>query len=119
MEAAWAILPRDRGRGATAGFHIGKMSVPDLFDQNEVGSDSHLQFTNWAIDNNGAWDYAADTRGYTRGIAVEYFDRYWEARYGFYQMPTVANGIDLSWDFHNARGQKLRLTSTRAGFPTS
>ena len=64
-------------------FHIGKMSIPDLFDQNLVGSDSHLQFTNWEIDNNGAWDYAADTRDYTRGVAVEYFDRYWEARYGF------------------------------------
>jgi high affinity Mn2+ porin len=41
------------------------MSLPDTFDVNSVGSDSHLQFTNWTIDNNGAWDYAADTRGYT------------------------------------------------------
>ena len=98
-------------------FHIGKMSVPDLFDQNEVGSDSHLQFTNWAIDNNGAWDYAADTRGYTRGIAVEYFDRYWEARYGFFQMPTVANGIDLSWDFHNARGQNAEIEIDKGWIP--
>ncbi len=37
----------------------------DFFDNNSVGSDSHLQFTNWAIDNNGAYDYAANTRGYT------------------------------------------------------
>ncbi len=98
-------------------FHIGKMSVPDLFDQNAVGSDSLLQFTNWAIDNNGAWDYAADTRGYTRGIAVEYFDRYWAARYGFYQMPTVANGIDLSWDFHNARGQNAEIEIDKGWIP--
>ena len=42
---------------------------------NSVGTDSHLQFTNWTIDNNGAWDYAADTRGYTVGGILEYDDR--------------------------------------------
>jgi high affinity Mn2+ porin len=98
-------------------FHIGKMGIPDFFDQNEVLSDSHQQFTNWTVDNNGAWDYAADTRGYTRGIAVEYFDRHWEARYGFFQMPTVANGIDLSWDFHQARGQNAEIEIDRGFIP--
>ena len=39
---------------------VGKMGLPDVFDVNSVGSDSHLQFTNWTIDNNGAWDYAAE-----------------------------------------------------------
>ena len=93
--------------------HIGKMSLPDLFDQNSVGTDSHLQFMNWAIDNNGAWDYAADTRGYSRGIALEYFDRYWSARYGFFQMPTVANGINLDWAFSRARGQNAEVEVDR------
>ena len=73
---------------------IGKMSLPDTFDVNSVGSDSHLQFTNWTIDNNGAWDYAADTRGYTVGGILEYDDRIWSARYAIAAMPTVANGID-------------------------
>ena len=27
---------------------------------------------NWAVDNNGAFDYAADTRGYTYGLIAEY-----------------------------------------------
>ena len=44
---------------------VGKMSLPDVFDLNNPGSDSHLQFLNWTVDNNGAYDYAADTRGYT------------------------------------------------------
>jgi high affinity Mn2+ porin len=39
----------------------GKFSLPDFFDVNEVGSDSHLQFMNWTVDQNGAWDYAANT----------------------------------------------------------
>ena len=48
------------------------MSTVDFFDLNSVGSDSHLQFMNWAIVNNGAYDYAADTRGYTYGLVAEY-----------------------------------------------
>ncbi len=84
---------------------IGKMTLPDSFDVNSVGSDSHLQFTNWTIDNNGAWDYAADTRGYTVGGILEYDDRLWSARYAIAAMPTVANGITLDWAFSRASGQ--------------
>jgi high affinity Mn2+ porin len=76
---------------------FGKFSMVDLFDQNLVGSDTHLQFTNWAIDNNGAYDYAADTRGYTVGVTADYEDRNWGFRFGEGLMPKVANGIDLVW----------------------
>ncbi len=82
----------------------GKMTLPDFFDINSVGSDSHLQFLNWTIDNNGAWDYAADTRGYTVGGIVEYDDRNWSIRYGLFAMPVIANGIDLDWAFSRAHG---------------
>jgi len=90
-------------------FRVGKMTLPDLFDINPVGSDSHLQFTNWTIDNNGAWDYAADTRGYTFAAFMEYDDRDWSARYGFAAMPTVANGIDLDWAFTRAHAQNMEF----------
>lgn len=84
---------------------VGKMSLPDQFDTNEVGSDSHLQFMNWTIDNNGAWDYAADTRGYTVGGILEYDAPSWEFRYGIFAMPTTANGEALDWAFSRANGQ--------------
>jgi high affinity Mn2+ porin len=86
-------------------FRVGKLTLPDFFDINEVGSDSHLQFMNWTVDNNGAWDYAADTRGYTVGGMAEYDDKAWSLRYGFFAMPTVANGIDMDWAFSRAHGQ--------------
>ncbi len=76
---------------------FGKFGMPDFFDANSVGSDTHLQFTNWSIDNNGAWDYAADTRGYTVGFTADYEDRNWGFRFGEGLMPKVANGIDLVW----------------------
>jgi hypothetical protein len=85
-------------------FRIGKMTLPDFFDVNSVGTDSHLQFMNWTVDNNGAWDYAADTRGYTVGGMVEYDDRNWTFRYGLFAMPVVANGIDMDWAFSRAHG---------------
>ncbi len=84
---------------------VGKMTMPDTFDLNSVGTDSHLQFANWTIDNNGAWDYAADTRGYTVGGILEYDDKVWSVRYGIAAMPTVANGITLDWAFSRANGQ--------------
>jgi high affinity Mn2+ porin len=84
---------------------IGKLSLPDFLDVNSVESDSHLQFTNWTIDNNGAWDYAADTRGYTVAGMLEYDDRVWSARYAIAAMPTVANGITLDWAWSRASGQ--------------
>ena len=86
-------------------FRVGKMTLPDFFDINGPGSDSHLQFMNWTVDNNGAWDYAADTRGYTVGGMAEYDDRIWSIRYGIFAMPIVANGIDLDWAFSRAHGQ--------------
>ena len=76
---------------------FGKFSMPDFFDINSVGSDTHLQFTNWTIDNNGAWDYAADTRGYTVGLTADFEDRNWGFRFAEALMPKVANGIDLVW----------------------
>jgi high affinity Mn2+ porin len=90
-------------------FRIGKLGLPDFFDLNTIGTDSHLQFLNWTTDNNGAWDYAADTRGYTNAAIAEYDDKSWSARYAIALMPTVANGIDFDWNLTRASGQNIEL----------
>jgi high affinity Mn2+ porin len=97
-------LPRKRIE-----FVMGKMGMVDFFDNNAVGSDSHLQFTNWAIDNNGAYDYAANTRGYTVAAILSYTGPKLEARFGEALMPTVANGIDLDANLRRARSENLEL----------
>jgi len=76
---------------------FGKFSMVDFFDQNSVSTDTHLQFTNWTVDNNGAYDYAADTRGYTVGVYADYEDRNWGFRFAEALMPKVANGDTLVW----------------------
>src|SRR5260370_2971634 len=85
---------------------FGKFSMPDFFDLNSAGSDTHFQFSNWSVDNNGAWDYAADTRGYTVGIVADYEDRDWGFRFAEALMPKVANGIDLVWRPGQDDGEK-------------
>jgi high affinity Mn2+ porin len=95
---------------------VGKMSLPDVFDQNSIGTDSHLQFLNWTVDNNGAYDYAADTRGYTYATILEYDDHDLTARYAFALMPTVANGIDLQSSLRKARGDNYEIDYARGPF---
>lgn len=87
----------------------GKQSLADVFDVNSIGSDSHLQFTNWAIDNGGAYDYAADTRGYAEAAVVEYDTPAWQVRFGEALMPTVANGLTLDRHLAKAHADNLEV----------
>ena len=89
--------------------HVGKLSLPDFFDVNSVASDSHMQFLNWTVDNNGAWDYAADTRGYTYALIVDYEDRYWGALFATALEPTVANGLNLEWNPQRAIAENYEI----------
>lgn len=90
-------------------FRVGKFGLPDFFDQNTWGSDSHLQFMNWTVDNNGAYDYAADTRGYTDGAILAFYDRAWTVRFGEAMMPKAANGQFLDADLARARAENLEF----------
>jgi hypothetical protein len=90
-------------------FRFGKFDLVDFFDLNTWGTDSHLQFLNWTVDNNGAYDYAADTRGYTDGAIVEYDDHGWTARFAEALMPKTANGTYLDADIARARAENLEL----------
>jgi hypothetical protein len=95
------------GRGRLD-FYAGQFSTVDWFDGNMVGSDSHTQFMNWAMDNNAAYDYAADTRGYTRGLVMQWAVGKWELRAGEMMLPTVANGLDLTWSW-NTHSENLEV----------
>jgi hypothetical protein len=88
---------------------FGKLSMADFFDVNTYGSDSNFQFMNWTLDNNGAYDYAADTRGYTYAAMFEYDDRQWALRFAEALMPKVANGLNLDADLARARSENVEL----------
>jgi len=70
----------------------GRFSDSDFFDDNNYSHDPRMQFQAWGLMYNGAWDYPADTRGYTWGIVNEFHTRNWSLRYGVAAEPRVANG---------------------------
>lgn len=74
-------------------FTIGRFSAKDIFDNNAYANDPRTQFMSWGLMANEAWDYPADSLGYTTGFAAELSQPKWTARYGFFQVPRVANGV--------------------------
>jgi len=96
---------------------FGKFSLVDFFDVNTYGNDSNFQFMNWTVDNNGAYDYAADTRGFTFAAMVEYDDRHWAVRFAEGLMPKVANGIHLDADLGRARSENVEVELHGAVLP--
>jgi hypothetical protein len=82
---------------------FGKFGLADFFDQNSAGSDSHFQFTNWTVDQTGAWDFAADTCGYTVGVTADFEERNWGFRFAEALMPKVASAESSSLWSHRKR----------------
>ncbi len=80
---------------------LGKFGIADFFDDNSVSHDPRTDFMNWALMGNGAYDYAANTRGYTYGLVAEYIRPGWALRIATALMPTYANGPML--DFHYSK----------------
>ena len=73
----------------------GKFSLADFFDANSYSHDPRTQFFNWSLMSNGAWDYPANTRGYTVGGIIEYHTPGGAVRFAATQEPTYANGPTL------------------------
>jgi len=88
---------------------IGKLSALDIFDNNSYSEDPRTQFLNWALVSNGAWDYPADTKGYTQGLALEYNQPNWTLRWGSFRVPLVANSPHLDRRLGKALGHVTEL----------
>ncbi len=96
---------------------IGKFSVTDFFDTNAVGSDSHLQFMNWSVDQNGGWDFTADPRGYTWGIYAEYQSPKWGLRFAEALFPGPNLGDNLEWNLRKANTSTFEFELHRGFLP--
>ena len=83
---------------------IGRFSLTDFFDNNSYTHDPRTQFMAWGVMYNGAWDYPADTRGYTWGMVHEFHTRNWSLRYGSAAEPRKANGLRFDRRLFRDRG---------------
>ncbi len=86
---------------------IGRFSATDFFDDNRYSHDPRTQFMGWAVMYNGAWDYPADTRGYTWGWVHEFHTKSWSLRYGSFAEPKVANGLRFDRRLFRDRGDNF------------
>jgi high affinity Mn2+ porin len=77
-------------------FTVGKFGMADYFDNNQFSHDPREQFMNWALMDNGAWDYPANTRGYVLGLYTELGQPDWTLRFAFTMVTTTPNGS--VWD---------------------
>jgi len=100
---------RERVSTSRITISTGKFSVGDFFDNSNVSHDPRSDFMNWSFMNNGAYDYAANTRGYTYGLVVEYVKPGWTLRLGTALEPTFANGPELDWHYSKTNSENLEL----------
>jgi len=88
---------------------IGKLSVPDIFDNNTYSHDPRTQFINWSLMTAGAYDYAADARGYSWGAALEHYYDNWAFRAGRFMQPKEPNQLALDPNIFNHYGDQIEV----------
>ncbi len=87
-------------------FTFGKLSIPDIFDNNTYAHDARTSFMNYALVDAGAFDYAGDQKGYSWGSVVELNQKDWAIRTGYFLTPDVSNSNNYDTRVF-ARGQYL------------
>ncbi len=94
----------------------GALSVLDLFDANAYAHDPRMQFMNWALMTHAAYDYPADSRGYTYGVAGEYIADGWALRAGRFAVPKQPNQLALDGRLLKHYGDQVEVSRDyRAG----
>jgi high affinity Mn2+ porin len=89
--------------------YAGRFTLTDFFDNNNYTHDPRTQFLPWGVMYNGAWDYPADTRGYTWAMVHEFHTRNWALRYGAAAEPKVANGPRFDRRLFRDRGDTFEI----------
>jgi high affinity Mn2+ porin len=90
-------------------FTIGRLSVGDQFDANAYAHSARTQFLNWVLNDNGAFDYSADSLGVIEGATLELNQKQWALRYGIFDVPRVSNGLAKDGHFLKAWQQMIEL----------
>jgi high affinity Mn2+ porin len=91
----------------TLTFSVGRLAVTDVFDGNAYAHDATTQFFNWALFASGAWDYPADTRGYTWGALADLSVADYSLRTGIALLPKYGNLLEMEWNLAKARALML------------
>ena len=88
---------------------FGKISMTDYFDNNSYSHDPRSQFMNWALMSNGAWDYPANTRGYTWGFVSDLSLSPWAFRISGAMVPAQWNMSDMDQNIGKANSETIEI----------
>jgi hypothetical protein len=88
----------------------GKIAAVDDFDLNRYANNNRTQFLNYDFMYNTAWDYAADTRGYSYGVTTALVKPQWRLAFGVYMEANKPNGADFDVLDLRELGYNLELT---------
>jgi len=100
---------RENAPAAYLSVRAGKFSLADFFDDNTYSHDPRTDFMNWSLMSAGAWDYPANTRGYTNGFVLELKEPNWALRTAIVQVPESANGQVLDSKISKAFGTVIEV----------
>ena len=92
----------------------GKFAISDFYDKNPYSHDPRSQFFNWSLMSNGAWDYPANTKGYTLGLIVELIKPTWAVRLSSVAIPKMANQSVLEYDITKTHSETLEIEKSWA-----
>jgi high affinity Mn2+ porin len=87
----------------------GNFSTLDIFDRNKYAGDPRTQFMNWGNWTYGAYDYAADARGYGWGVAAELYYNDWAFRLSRMTGPVEPNLLPIDWDILKHYGDQFEI----------
>lgn len=88
-------------------FSVGRFGNADYFDNNTYSHDPRSQFLNWSLMSTGAWDYPANTRGYTWGVVAAWVKPGAALRFSSALMPKAANGSVMDWRIRQSHSETL------------
>jgi high affinity Mn2+ porin len=74
----------------------GNLAIIDVFDRNAYAGDIRQQFLSMNFATYTAYDFGADARGYSWGVAGEYYHDEWVLRAGRFLVPKLPNVLDLN-----------------------
>ena len=87
----------------------GNLAVVDVFDRNRYVGDGRRQLMNMAFLTYAAYDYAADARGFSWGLAAEYYRDDWAFRIGRFIGPALPNGLALDRRFFTRYADQIEV----------
>jgi high affinity Mn2+ porin len=87
----------------------GNLAVIDMFDRNAFAGDIRQQFLSMNFATYAAYDFGADARGYSWGVAGEYYHDDWAIRAGRFLVPRLPNQLQLDHQFMKHYADQVEL----------